>query len=112
MTANHSGRAEVAGWFTFSDLGLDEQEFDAIGLLQVADSFVPVCFNHPAVPAAWAPTLELTVHVRGNPVPGPLRCRFRSRFIQDGMFEEDGEIWDASDTLVAQSRQLALIPRG
>jgi hypothetical protein len=116
VTGNHSGRAEIAGWFTFSDPGSDlgaiEQQIDAIGLLQVADAFVPVCFNHPDVPRAWAPTLELTVHVRGTPAPGPLRCRFRSQFIQDGMFEEDGEVWDASGTLVAQSRQLALIPRG
>ena len=90
----------------------DAQRHDAFGLLQAADVFVPVCFNRSEVPVAWAPTLELTVHVRGIPAPGPLRCRFSSRFIQDGMFEEDGELWDSSGRLVAQSRQLALIPRG
>ena len=59
----------------------------------------------------WVPTVELTVHVRAVPAPGPLRCVFRTRFIGGGMFEEDGEIWDGGDTLVAQSRQLALTPR-
>ena len=63
------------------------------------------------VPVAWAPTLELTVHVRGVPAAGPLRCRFRNRFMQNGLFEEDGEIWDSRGAIVAQSRQLALIPR-
>jgi hypothetical protein len=71
-----------------------------------------VCFNRNEVPLAWAPTLELTVHVRGVPAPGPLRCRFRNSFMQNGLFEEDGELWDSQGTLVAQSRQLALIPRG
>ena len=88
------------------------QRFDAFGLLQAADAFAPVCFNRIEVPLAWAPTLELTVHVRGVPAPGPLRCRFRNSFMQNGLFEEDGEIWDSQGALVAQSRQLALIPRG
>jgi hypothetical protein len=46
------------------------------------------------------------------PAPGPLRCRFFSRFLADGMFDESGEIWDSTGTLVAHSRQLALVPRG
>lgn len=103
-----SGRAEVAGWFRFAD----DQPVDAIGLLQVADAFAPTVFNGPGVPVSWAPTLDLTVHIRGVPAPGPLRCRFRSVAIQGGLFEEDGEVWDSRGALVAQSRQLALVPRG
>lgn len=103
-----SGIAMVAGWFEFAD----HHPVDALGLLLVADAFAPVCFNRPEFPTAWAPTLELTVHVRGVPAPGPLRCIFRSRFMHHGMFEEDGEVWDTAGQLVAQSRQLALIPRG
>jgi acyl-CoA thioesterase len=106
-----SGTPEVCGWFTFDDEPFDQQHVDVFGLLQATDAFVPVCFNAPDVPVAWAPTLELTVHVRGTPAPGPLRCRFSSRFVQDAMFEEDGEIYDSTGRLVAQSRQLALIPR-
>lgn len=103
-----SGIAEIAGWFEFAD----RHPVDALGLLLVADAFAPVCFHRPEFPLAWAPTLELTVHVRGVPAPGPLRCVFRSRFMHRGMFEEDGEIWDSTDHLVAQSRQIALIPKG
>ena len=107
-----TGRAEIRGWFTFSDAPPADQRIDVFGLLQAVDAFAPVCFNLPGIPVGWAPTLELTVHVRGVPGPGPLRCRFSNRFVQDGLFEEDGEVWDSSGRLVAQSRQLALIPRG
>ena len=102
-----SGRAEIRGWFTFAD----EAPIDAFGLLVAADSFPPVVFSQGSFPMGWAPTLELTVHIRSVPAPGPLRCQFSSRFMQAGMFEEDGELWDVNGTLVAQSRQLALIPR-
>ena len=103
-----SGRAEIAGWFEFAD----GSPIDEFGLMVAADAFAPVCFNRAEFPVSWAPTLELTVHIRALPAPGPLRCHFRSRFIQTGMFEEDGTVWDLTGTLVAQSRQLALIPRG
>ena len=70
-------------------------------------------------PAPWprlselapAPTIDLTVHLRSPlPAPGPLLLgRFRSRYVRDGFFEEDGELWSADGTLVAQSRQLGLL---
>jgi Acyl-CoA thioesterase C-terminal domain len=61
---------------------------------------------------AWTPTVELTAHVRARPAAGWLRCVFTTRFVTGGFLEEDGEVWDETSTLVAQSRQLALIPRG
>jgi len=36
----------------------------------------------------------------------------RSRFIQDGMFETDADIFDEDGHLVGQSRQLQLIAQG
>lgn len=101
-----TGRGEIAGWLALAE----EQPFDEIGLLLAADSFPPPVFNTD-VPVGWVPTVELTVHVRAVPAPGPLRVAFRSRFIDRGMLEEDGELWDATGRLVAQSRQLALVPR-
>jgi acyl-CoA thioesterase len=79
--------------------------------LLVADAFPPTIFNAD-LPVAWTPTLEMTTHIRSEPEPGWLRCRFSTRFITGGMLEEDGELWDDSGRLVAQSRQLALLPRG
>lgn len=102
-----TGRAEIAGWFSFAD----GHPVDPIALLLVADAFAPPVFN-TSLPLAWVPTLELTVHVRGVPAPGPLACVFRTRFIHGGLLEEDGEMWDSAGRLVCQSRQLALTPRG
>jgi hypothetical protein len=106
-TGSPSGNGEVAGWFAFSA----EEPIDEIGLLLVADAFPPAVFN-TGLAIGWVPTVELTVHVRRAPAPGPLRCRFVSRFIGDGVLEEDGEMWDSTGVLVAESRQLALTPRG
>jgi hypothetical protein len=105
-TGAPGGNGEMAGWFALAD----DEPIDAVGLLLVADAFPPAVFN-TELPVAWVPTVELTVHVRGVPVPGPLRCSFRTRFAHDGLLDEEGTIWDSSGALVAQSRQLALMPR-
>ena len=52
---------------------------------------------------------ELAAFRAPLPVTGPLLARFTSRLARDGYFEEDGELWTADGTLVAQSRQLALL---
>ena len=100
-----TGRPEFRGW-----LRIHDEPLDAFTLLLAADAFPPTIFN-ANLPIAWTPTVELTAHVRGVPVEGWLRCRFSTRFITGGLLEEDGEIWDESGRLVAQSRQLALVPR-
>lgn len=101
-----SGRPEFRGWLRLAD----DEPVDAFALMLAVDVFPPTVFN-ANLPVAWTPTLELTAHIRCVPVPGWLRCRFSTRFITGGMLEEDGEIWDDSGRLVAQSRQLALLPR-
>ncbi len=52
--------------------------------------------------------LTITAHYLA---PRPRRCAFRSRFLHGGLLVEDGEVWDTAGNLVAQSSQLALIPR-
>jgi hypothetical protein len=96
----------VRGWFRLRD----SEPIDTVALLCAIDAFPPTAFN-AALPVAWTPTLELTAHVRARPVPGWLRCQFTTRFVSGGFLEEDGEVWDVSGHLVAQSRQLALVPR-
>jgi hypothetical protein len=100
-----TGSASITGWFSFAD----GRPLDTLALLLVADAFPPPVFNID-MPPGWVPTIELTVHVRAVPAPGPLACRFATRFIQGGYLEEDGELWDSAGRLVAMSRQLALVP--
>ncbi len=100
-----SGEAVMSAWFKLED----GREPDPVSLLLVLDALPPVTFNVSA--PGWAPTLELTAHVRAKPAPGWLRVRHESRNMAGGMFEEDCEVWDAAGRLVAQSRQLALLPR-
>lgn len=101
-----SGNPRIRGWFRFRD----DEPVTTIGLLCAVDAFPPTVFN-ARLPIAWTPTVELTAHIRATPAPGWLACQFSTRFITAGFLEADGEIWDATGQLVAQSRQLALVPR-
>ena len=101
-----SGQALIRGWFAFND----DRPIDTRALLLASDAFPPSVFNLD-LPTAWVPTVELTVHTRAIPAPGPVACVFSTRFVQNGLLEEDGEMWDSRGVLVAQSRQLALAPR-
>jgi hypothetical protein len=102
-----SGRPLVRGWFRLRD----GEPIDTVALVLATDAFPPTAFN-ARLPVAWTPTVELTAHVRARPAAGWLRCAFSTRFVTGGFLEEDGELWDSTGRLVAQSRQLALIPRG
>lgn len=104
LTGVPSGNTYVQAWFELAE----GRPIDPIALLTVVDTLPPVTIEM-GLPG-WAPTLELTVHVRATPAPGPLRIRHESRNYAGGFFEEDGEVWDSEDRLVAQSRQLALAP--
>jgi acyl-CoA thioesterase len=107
LLGKRSGHALMRGWFRLRH----DEPTDTIALLCAADAFPATAFNAD-FPVAWTPTIELTVHVRARPEPGWLRCKFATHFVTGGFLEEDGEIWDSTGHLVAQSRQLALIPRG
>jgi acyl-CoA thioesterase len=101
-----SEHGEVGGWLGL----LEERPLDAPAVALLADAWFPAPW--PRLKAlAPAPTIDLTVHFR-SPLPIDdtlLLGRFRSRYVRDGFFEEDGEMWAPDGTLVAQSRQLGLL---
>ncbi|ROZ98836.1 thioesterase family protein [Gordonia sp. OPL2] len=75
----------------------------------VCDISPPVVMNLALF--GWAPTVQLTTYVRRHPAPGWLRFAATSTEVGPGMFEEDHVVMDSTGTIVAQSRQLALIPQ-
>ncbi|QRX94395.1 thioesterase family protein [Streptomyces noursei] len=96
-----SGKGEMRGWFGLAD-GRDP---DPLSLLLTVDALPPTAFELGL--RGWVPTVELTCHVRHRPAPGPLRVAITTRNLAGGFLEEDAEVWDSEDRLVAQSRQLA-----
>jgi acyl-CoA thioesterase len=98
------GSGEFRGWLRHAD----STEPDVISLLMFADAVPPPVFNVLG-PIGWVPTVELTVQVRAHPAPGPLQMRMRTRYMTNGIVEEDGEYWDSAGKLVAISRQTAKV---
>jgi Thioesterase-like superfamily len=101
-----SGLPEMRGYFRLRD----GQDPDPYVLALAVDGLPPVVFGLGAT--GWAPTVELTWHMRAVPCPGPLAVAARARHVSGGWFDEEAEVWDAAGRLVAQSRQLARVGRG
>jgi acyl-CoA thioesterase len=101
---------QVGGW-----TGLPEQRpVDALALALFCDAWFPPSFIALDAPAL-SPTVDLTIHFR-QPVeradvdPAALCLGiFQTRLLHDGLFEEDGVIWAADGSVLAQSRQLGII---
>ncbi|HEX6872313.1 MAG TPA: thioesterase family protein [Micromonosporaceae bacterium] len=97
---------EIRGWLRFAD----ETPFDPVSLLFAADSFPPATLTLGSI--GWVPTLELTVYVRAEPAPGPLRVRQRARLLSANLVDQVCEVWDSRGQVVAQASQLAAVRMG
>ncbi|MFI7451714.1 thioesterase family protein [Nonomuraea sp. NPDC049714] len=106
LTGEPTGRPEARAYFRMTE----PQNPDPFVLALAIDALPPVVFS--AGMRGWAPTVDLTWHLRALPAPGPLTLIGSGRLIADGWFDEDVEAWDAAGRLVAQSRQLARVGRG
>jgi acyl-CoA thioesterase len=113
---------EIGAW-----LGLSEpRPIDALSLAFFSDAL----FSPPFIrmrERATSPTIDLTIHFRtsiagetetpedatrkrtGHDARELCFAHFRSGVVHDGFFEEDGVIWAADGTVLAQSRQLAIL---
>jgi acyl-CoA thioesterase len=119
---------DVGAW-----LGLAEpRPVDTLSLAFLSDAMFSPPFIRIDQPAT-SPTIDLTIHFRAalqtyglaggaaggaavEPVAEVERdpdelcfARFRSGRVHEGFFEEDGVIWGADGSLLAQSRQLAIL---
>jgi acyl-CoA thioesterase len=101
VTGQRSGQPEMRSWLRMRD----GDEPDPLIALLAVDALPPTVW-HLSAPG-WAPTVELTWHLRALPASGWLQVRTHSTLVQDGWYDEEGAVWDARGRLVAQSRQLA-----
>jgi len=109
--AGSEQRMEIRGW-----LGLAEpRPIDALSLAFFSDALIPAPYMRLGEPAA-VPTVDLTVHFRAHMPrapktdPGELCLAMtQTELLHDGFFVEDGMIWAVDGTLLAQSRQLAIV---
>lgn len=99
-----SGSPVYEGWMRFAD----GREPDLLSLPLFVDAVAPAALE---LGLRRMTTVELTVYLRARPAPGWLAYRTLTRYLADGYFEEDAEVWDSAGRLVAQSRQLALVLR-
>lgn len=101
--------AVIGGWYRLRE----PQVVDAIVAATLLDAWAPPVFAR-ATEQIVCPTIDLTMHFRSAlPLPDAspedyYLGRFSSTLGRDGMFEEDGVLWAADGTVIAQSRQLAL----
>jgi acyl-CoA thioesterase len=100
-----AGLPEMRGYFGLRE----DRDPDPLLLALAVDGLPPVVFGLGA--SGWAPTVELTMHMRLVPAPGLLRVATRCRHVSGGWFDEEAEVWDAAGNLVAQSRQIARVGR-
>jgi acyl-coenzyme A thioesterase PaaI-like protein len=100
-----SGEPLMRAWVRF----MDGREPDPLALVTFADVLPPTSWSMGRM--GWAPTVQLQVLVRGVPAPGWCLVEARANEVADGWIDEDYRIWDSTGRLVAQSRQLARVPR-
>ncbi|MEA2478395.1 MAG: hypothetical protein QOJ07_317 [Thermoleophilaceae bacterium] len=99
----------TGGWIELAD----RRPIDAAFVALCTDVWWPPSLE-PLSRAAGAPTIDLTIHFRADLPPGgldpePVLGRFESSAAIGGLVEEDGVLFLADGTLLAQSRQLALL---
>ena len=95
----------IRAWLRFAD----GREPDPLGLVAFTDALPPTSWATGRL--GWAPTVQLQTLVRARPAPGWCLVEARGGEVSDGWVDEDYRVWDSTGRLVAQSRQLARLPR-
>lgn len=106
-------KAEIGVWLRLRE----PQIVDHVVAAQLLDAFAPAVFSKLGVGGGGGgvPTIEMTFHFRQSlPLPAAAAgdwCLgvWRTTLSKGGFVEEDGWLWTPDGTLLAQSRQLALV---
>jgi acyl-CoA thioesterase len=101
----------IRGW-----IGLAEpRPIDALSLAFFSDALIPTPYMRMTEMAA-VPTVDLTVHFHARTAAQPQAdprelclAQTTTELVHDGFFVEDGTIWATDGTLLAHSRQLAIV---
>lgn len=107
------GPAETAVWIRLRE----PRVADHLVATQLLDAWAPAVFAKlgQGGGGGGVPTIDMTWHYRSVlPAPGASADDwylgvFRSHTARGGFVEEDGWLWDRKGTLLAQSRQLAML---
>ena len=111
------GEEAFSGGAPYSGVWIRAREprlLDAPLAAAILDAWFPAPFIRLERPVP-APTIDYTVHFRaplpeiGASAEDPYLATFRSGLARGGFVEEDGELWSQDGSLLAQSRQLALL---
>ena len=102
---------EILTW-----IGLAEpRPLDALSLAFYSDALIPAPYMRLSEPVA-VPTVDLTVHFHTHDAPqhepdprALCLAKTSTELVHEGFFIEDGTIWAADGTLLAKSRQLAIV---
>ncbi len=102
--------AHSGGWLRLNE----DRPTDSLLLTAYADGWLPAVLSK--LPGRFAtPTVDLSIHFRSRSDPIEIAddayclVQFRTRMASGGFIDEDGEIFSADGTLLAQSRQLAIL---
>ena len=108
-----SPHARLGGWMRLAEPRLA----DAMLVAAFLDGWIPAIFPRLTQPTqAGVPTVDLTIHFHARlPLPDATPddyylATFTAPHAVNGAFIEEGELWSRAGLLIAQSRQLALMP--
>lgn len=102
--------AETGGWIRLSE----PRPYDDALVAALSDAWYPAIFTR-LTERLGVPTIDLTVHLRAVEALHRMQpddwmaVRFRTTVANEGFLEEDGQLWAPDGTLIAHSRQLALL---
>lgn len=106
-----ASEGRVGGWTRFRE----NRQFDDLAIVAISDSWFPGLAVKELPEAVHAPTVDHSVHfLSATPLASIaladfLLVEFTTSVSQEGYLVENGNIWGADGTLIAQSRQLAII---